>query len=187
VSGRLKPLFSWRGAISDSDLPPTTRHVALALSLHMNERGGSAFPAVATLARETGLSESTVREHLHQLRDSGWLSAGERGRPGLYHGTPDHKGESHGGRHRTVFYSATIPPDFQGSEINPPAAGEFSSAEARETLQLTDGNPPAAGGDLYKNSPRGGRAARRRPDGRTTDRRAGKAQLHRSDATKRQG
>jgi len=152
VSGRLRPLFGWRSALCDSDLPPTTRHVALTLSLHMNERGGSAFPAIATLARETGLSESTVREHLHQLRDTGWLSAGERGRPGLYHGTADHSAEAKGGRHRTIFYTAAVPPTFRGTDENPPAAGAFSEPDERETHRLTDINPPAPGGDLYKNS-----------------------------------
>lgn len=71
---RLSPLFTWRGAIADSGLPATTRHVALTLSLHMNERGGSAFPSHATLARESGLSDRAVGEHLRKLRDEGWLS-----------------------------------------------------------------------------------------------------------------
>lgn len=69
----LAPLFDWRSAIADSDLPPTQRHVALTLSLHMNARGGSAFPAVATLARETGLSKRAVQYALKGLHDGGWL------------------------------------------------------------------------------------------------------------------
>ena len=40
----LSPLFTWRSALADSDLEPPTRHVGLAISLYMNERGGSAFP-----------------------------------------------------------------------------------------------------------------------------------------------
>jgi hypothetical protein len=151
---RIKPLLTWRGAITDSDLPATARHVALTLSLYMNEVGSSAFPSIVTLARKTGLGESTVRDYLHQLRDTGWLVAGERGRPSVYHATPDHKGESHGGRHRTVFYTATIPPDFLPAEENPPAAGEFLGDEARKTPQEPAENPPAAGGDLFSNSPR---------------------------------
>jgi hypothetical protein len=67
------PLFTWRGAICDSGLPPTLRHVALTLSLHMNERGGSCFPAVPTIARESGLGETTVRRSLRRLEDAGWL------------------------------------------------------------------------------------------------------------------
>lgn len=74
-----KPLFTWRSAITDSDLAPTTRLVALAMSLHMNERGGSCFPSAATTARETGLSISTVRDHRGILEDEGWLLCTERG------------------------------------------------------------------------------------------------------------
>lgn len=70
---RLSPLFTWRGAICDSDLHPTSRHVALTLSMHMNERGGSCFPRFDTLADETGLHYDTVRTHVRKLAAGGWL------------------------------------------------------------------------------------------------------------------
>lgn len=70
----LRPLFTWRSAIVESDLPPVTRHVALTLSLHMNERGGSCFPSHPTLAAETGLHVDTVRTHLAALTKGGWLA-----------------------------------------------------------------------------------------------------------------
>lgn len=92
TQGMLSPLFSWRAAICDSSLPPAARHVALTLSLHMNERGGSAFPSQATLARETGLHTKTVEDHLRLLRNEGWLRAL----------TKAHRGQ-------TVEYAATIP------------------------------------------------------------------------------
>lgn len=69
----LRPLFTWRSAIVESDLPPVTRHVALTLSLHMNERGGSCFPSHPTLAAETGYHIDTVRTHLAKLAADGWL------------------------------------------------------------------------------------------------------------------
>lgn len=103
----LSPLFTWRGAICDSILlPSTTRLVALVVSLHMNERGGSAFPGAALLASETGLSERAVRDHLKLLVDEGWLHLVERG--GL-------RGE----RRRANAYQATIPPNLGTPE--PPA------------------------------------------------------------------
>ena len=49
---QLSALFTWRSAICESGLPPTARHVALTLSLHMNERGGSAFPGATLLATD---------------------------------------------------------------------------------------------------------------------------------------
>jgi hypothetical protein len=89
----LAPLFTWRTAISTSDLEPTTRHVALALSLYMNERGGSAFPGAARLAKDTGLSERTVRDHLGLLVRRGWLEILRDG----------------GGRARANEYAARFP------------------------------------------------------------------------------
>src|SRR2546423_1648665 len=54
MSAELQPLFGWRSQLvePDSGLTATERHVALTLALHMNERGGSCFPSIRTLARE---------------------------------------------------------------------------------------------------------------------------------------
>jgi hypothetical protein len=68
-----QPLFTWRSAIVDSALSPQRRLVALVLSLHMNELGGSCFPSYATLARETGLSRRTVIRSVQDLVSGGWL------------------------------------------------------------------------------------------------------------------
>lgn len=92
----LNPLFSWRGSVVASDLKANTKHVALTLSLYMNERGGSAFPGVKLLESDTSLSESTVRRELHKLVDTGWLTLVEQG--GI-------KGESR----RANQYQATTP------------------------------------------------------------------------------
>src|SRR6185312_8349654 len=81
----LRALFTWRSAIADSDLSPGERLVAFTLSLHMNERGGSAFPTVATISRESGLSVRSVQGHLKNLTEKRWLvlvaeTNGRRGR-----------------------------------------------------------------------------------------------------------
>lgn len=80
---RLKPLYSWRSAILDSELAPMARFVALALSTYMSERGDSAFPGAVRLARDTGLSERAVRRYLGVLVRAGWLdlvaAGGRRG------------------------------------------------------------------------------------------------------------
>jgi hypothetical protein len=56
------------------------KFVGLGLSLYMNERGGSAFPSVATLATDLSLAERTVRLHLNEhLHPQGWLHLVERG------------------------------------------------------------------------------------------------------------
>lgn len=83
--GNLSPLFTWRSAVAESELPPTSKLVAFALSLHMNERGESCFPSQPTLARETSLSERAVREHLLSLLREGWIEREKRpGRSDLY-------------------------------------------------------------------------------------------------------
>lgn len=100
TTSALAPLFTWRSAICESTLSPTARHVGLTLSLYMNERGGSAYPGAARLARETGLSLRCVRKQLLTLETEGWLTCVERG--GL-------KGEAR----RATEYVATVPPVHQ--------------------------------------------------------------------------
>lgn len=74
-----KPLFSWRHAITQSELPPTTRHLLLTMSIHMTDAGESCFPSTETLARETGLSKKAVIKHIRVARDAGWLRVGVAG------------------------------------------------------------------------------------------------------------
>jgi len=110
----MKPLFTWRSAISESDLTSTEKHVALALSLYMSERGESAFPGPTRLARDTSLDTSTVKEKLRALEKRGWLCCVERG--GI-------KGE----KRRANVYAATSPP----AELNlvPGAHGTRSAGD----------------------------------------------------------
>jgi hypothetical protein len=89
-------VYTWRAALTDSDLSAITRHVALTLSIYMSEKGDSAFPGARRLAHDTGLSERAVRKQLTALVDAGWLVIVERG--GL-------RGESR----RANAYRAAIP------------------------------------------------------------------------------
>lgn len=139
----LSPLFTWRGAICDSiTLPPTARLVALVVSLHMNERGGSAFPGAALLSAETGLSERAVRDHLKLLVQEGWLQLVERG--GL-------RGE----RRRANAYQATIPPHVQPTpagdagvealplqEVPSTPAGGSSQDDIESVIPTAEAPPP---------------------------------------------
>jgi DNA-binding transcriptional ArsR family regulator len=79
-----RPLFTWRTCIASkhSGLESTTRHLALTISLHMNERGGSCFPSMDSMAEETGLHKATVIRHLRILEEAGWLSVRRKKRPG---------------------------------------------------------------------------------------------------------
>ncbi len=83
----IKPLFTWRSAIAESDLKPVTKHVALTLSLHMSERGDSCFPGKSLLSGETGLDVRTVDRSLKELGVKRWLEVvrgGGRGRSNQY-------------------------------------------------------------------------------------------------------
>lgn len=92
---RLSPLFTWRSAIVASDLGPNVRLVALVMSLHMNERGGSAWPSYATLSRETGLGRRSVMRLVDTLVSEGWLIVEPR--------------HTESGRQTSNRYRATVP------------------------------------------------------------------------------
>lgn len=77
--GMSRPLFSWRHAILESDLPSTTRLVLLTLSCHMSDAGDSCFPSVVRLASESGLSKKAVIEHLKIAKEKGWILVSAHG------------------------------------------------------------------------------------------------------------
>jgi hypothetical protein len=85
VSDERTRLFDWRTAVVEADLPPTTKLVALVLSLHMNRAGESCFPGLALLQRQTSLSRSAVQEHVRALALSNWLE--RRQQPGRGYAT----------------------------------------------------------------------------------------------------
>ncbi len=120
---KLKPLFTWRSAICESDLHRTTRHIALTLSLHMSEMGDSCFPSIARLARESGCDSRTVQRHLRTLEAEGWIERGE------------HIGTGGRGKYGTgVQYRAVIktPGSVPPVSDKPPAAD--TETPGRESL-----------------------------------------------------
>lgn len=74
----MKP-WTWRHAIIKSPLPPTTRHVLLTLSCHLNDLGEDCFPSTAMLATETGLTERSVCTHLALAAEQGWFVVRKHG------------------------------------------------------------------------------------------------------------
>ncbi|UVC14725.1 helix-turn-helix domain-containing protein [Mesorhizobium onobrychidis] len=71
--------WTWRHAITQSDLPATTRHVLLTLSCFMNEVGEGCYPTQDDLAKATGLTERAVRTHTEIAVEKGWLKRQEHG------------------------------------------------------------------------------------------------------------
>ena len=83
TAGGASTAWTWRHAIIKSELPATTRHVLLTVSMHMNELGEGCYPTVEMLVEETGLSKRSVLTHLQAGIDAGWLvrlELGLRGR-----------------------------------------------------------------------------------------------------------
>jgi len=75
---RLAPLYTWRTAITESDLPPGARHVALTISLYLTEKQAVAWPSQKTLAKDTGMGERSVRRHLAVLEETGFIRREKR-------------------------------------------------------------------------------------------------------------
>ena len=66
-------LSSWRHAILQSGLPPTTRYVLLAISCHVTDAGETCVPALDELVAQTGLDNNTVLHQIRIAKTAGWL------------------------------------------------------------------------------------------------------------------
>lgn len=97
---KIAPLFTWRSAFSSAAGPenPVTRHVLLAISLYMSEKGDGAFPSMEKLSEDTGLSVRTIKKHVPLAEELGWLNVVKK------------KGTGKGWRRND--YKATIPPSY---------------------------------------------------------------------------
>lgn len=71
---------NYRAAIRKSDLPSTSRLVALVMSDYMDHRTlGDARPGLALLEKQTGLGRSTLKNHLAELVRREWLQVIDAG------------------------------------------------------------------------------------------------------------
>lgn len=71
--------FDYMRRLVGSGLHSTHIHVAVAVWNHADEHGRKAWPGNARLVDETGLSESTVKRSLRELKAAGWLRQESRG------------------------------------------------------------------------------------------------------------
>lgn len=127
----IAPLFTWRSAISESCLKPVERHCLLALSLYMNERGGSAYPGSTRLAHDTGYHVVTVKKALQVATDAGWLHVVKKG------------GSPVGGLRKATEYVAHTPVDITESDRESETTGsrECSDRESTSRGPVVDGYP----------------------------------------------
>jgi hypothetical protein len=154
----LSPLFTWRSAIAspESALPPTPRLVALVLSLHMNERGASCFPSVATIAAEAGLSDRAVQKAIRCLTEAGWLIV-KLG------------GSAQGGRRIANTYRATFPDGYL--QVIEEASGPVNVVHlsGRGPVNVTTATGERGSGQDVKSAKTTGRASARTADGLDLD------------------
>ncbi|MFE9962876.1 helix-turn-helix domain-containing protein [Streptomyces sp. NPDC005525] len=68
---------AWRRAVMFSDLPTTTKAVAVAVALHADyETGRNARPSNGTVAKLAGLkNDETANRHVRTLVKAGWLTS----------------------------------------------------------------------------------------------------------------
>lgn len=120
--------WTWRQAILKSALKPTTRHLLLTLSCHMNDMGGGCYPTTRTLAEETGLSERAVCTHLEIASDAGWIKVSQHG----------FKGQ----KWRQNQYEAAWPDDEGAERGSVPSEGEATEPDDRKVLNDVQCNSP---------------------------------------------
>lgn len=140
MSSAVSRAWSWRHAITRSDLRPTTRHVLLNLSMYMDEAGGSCFPSIDQQAKATGLTTKAVKKHLDLAGEAGWLSKrphgfkGQRWRRLEYEARwPEREADpvvTEGAEPRSVKVGNDIPQDKDQSKDHS-TTSPFGRAQAR--------------------------------------------------------
>lgn len=126
--GRVSPLFSWRTAIARSELPSTTKLVALVLSLFMSELGDGCFPSYSTIAARCSLSRNATIRHVRALTKLGWLEKTKRRR---------RDGES-----ESNLYRALVPVGYE--DYYPSDAGSLGVATHDGPTALTTATDTAS-------------------------------------------
>ncbi|MGX7703829.1 helix-turn-helix domain-containing protein [Methylobacterium sp. Gmos1] len=77
----MNTFFSWQHAVRDSKLEPTTKLVCYTIGLRMAADGTGCFPSYSLIAEESGLSRSTVIDHIGRAERAGYLVKESRDRP----------------------------------------------------------------------------------------------------------
>jgi hypothetical protein len=68
-----KSIWSWRNAIRKSELPPLAKLCCYVLADYMTDAAKGCFPSIATLMKDTGLSNTSIAKHLRLAIDAGLL------------------------------------------------------------------------------------------------------------------
>lgn len=66
-------VWSWKDAVVSSQLEPNTKFILLVLSLYMDAKGGSCYPTIDTLVKDSSLARATVIKHLALAEQAGFI------------------------------------------------------------------------------------------------------------------
>ncbi|MCX4139377.1 helix-turn-helix domain-containing protein [Paraburkholderia sp. SEWSISQ10-3 4] len=75
------PFFTWRRAMTCSDLPSTTKLVLFVVAEYANAVDDIVWPSIESLAERASLSERAVAKHLAIAERDGWLARWKSRRP----------------------------------------------------------------------------------------------------------
>jgi hypothetical protein len=67
-------VIDWLNTVWSTDLPANSKLVACNLRRYMNSQNDMAWPSIARIAGECGLSDQCIRKHLKLLCSEGWLT-----------------------------------------------------------------------------------------------------------------
>ncbi|WP_367394534.1 helix-turn-helix domain-containing protein [Cupriavidus sp. Agwp_2] len=125
--------YTWRAAIIRSDLGPTTRHVLLTLSCHINDAGEPTYPSTLLLSDECGLSERAVVTHLKLAASLGWLTVSKHGYAGQGWARNQYRPRTPDG------FVPRPAPVRKGTEAGSVPSDEKLSTEALNDVQYVEG------------------------------------------------
>jgi len=77
----VSPFFTWRRAMTSSELPSTTKLVLFVIAEYTNGMDDTCWPSVETIAEKASLSERCVSNHLEVAERNGWLTRWKSRRP----------------------------------------------------------------------------------------------------------
>jgi len=113
VSRRRSVRYDWERVVRSSDLPPTTKLVALLLATHSGKNGGNAHPGNRALAEQVRCSTKTITRHLAALVKAGLIEKTEEGRS---FGRPADGEKAKASVYRLISQDTQVSPDNPGTE-----------------------------------------------------------------------
>lgn len=148
TANKRRLVYEWRDAIRSSELKPTLRAVARAMTDYMDtDTGEHAFAGPARLAKDTGLSVKTIKRARAELVELGWLRLVRRG------------GTTRDGTRSSNEYAASFPrpqDSLTGGQGDP---GDMRSSPGGQRVQSRGSESPTTPFSTPTTTPAGAREA----------------------------